>query len=322
MSYLRKYKKHLLTGFIIGFIVIVALLIYADLTDVLRVLSGIDLRYVPLIVILAPLNYLFRFIKWNYYLNISGIAPEPKMNRYIFMSGLSMTITPAKVGELLKCYLLKEHAGAPVSKTSSIVIAERITDGISMVILATLGSLAYPYGKIVIPVSAALLLFLITIFHVEPLFKYISNPLLNIKFKFLQKSVAFLIDFQQSAKKLFSIRNLLFAVLIGVISWGFEGLIVYLAVKALGGEISVLGSLFVVSLSALIGALSFIPGGLGITEGSIMALLMLTGIGKEMAAATTVITRFSTLWLGVSIGVVGLILTNREFVKAGKEVVS
>jgi glycosyltransferase 2 family protein len=320
MSYLRKYKKHLLTGFIIGFIVIVALLIYADLTDVIRVLSGIDLRYVPLIVILAPLNYLFRFIKWNYYLNISGIAPEPRMNRYIFMSGLSMTITPAKVGELLKCYLLKEHAGAPVSKTSSIVMAERITDGISMVILATLGSLAYPYGKIVIPVAAALLLFFITAFHVEPLFKYISNLLLNIKFNFLKKSFVFLIDFQQSAKKLFSICNLLIAVLIGTISWGFEGLIVYLAVKALGGEISVLGSLFVVSLSALIGALSFIPGGLGITEGSIMTLLMLTGIGKEMAAATTVITRFSTLWLGVSVGVVGLILTNREFSRAGKKV--
>jgi len=320
MGVIEKYKRPLLIGLLIGFAITIGLLVFADIREVSTVFRAMDLRYLPLILILAPLNYIFRFIKWNYYLNISGIAPETKMNRYIFMSGLSMTITPAKIGELLKCYLLKEHVNAPVSKTTSIVMAERITDGISMVILATLGSIAYPYGKIVIPVSTALLLVLLTIFQVEPLFKYISNLLLNIEFHFIQKSVAFLIDFQRSAKKLFSTRNLLFAVLIGVISWGFEGLIVYLTVKALGGEISVLGSLFVVSLSALIGALSFIPGGLGVTEGSIMALLMLTGIGKEMAAAATVITRFSTLWLGVSVGIVGLILTNSEFARAGKKV--
>ncbi len=311
MDFLSRYKRPLLTGFILGIAVIVLLLGIADFQGVAAVFSRIDLKLLPVILLLAPLNYLFRYVKWNYYLKIAGLEPDPRMNRYIFMSGLSMTITPGKVGELLKCYLLKEHMGAPVSKTSSIVMAERVTDALSMVVLASLGFLAYPYGKVVVPISAGILFTVILVLHSDRLFKGITARLANVNW--LDKALSFLRDFQRSAKMLFSTRSLLFAVGIGVVSWGFEGFVVYFAVKALGGEISILGSFFVVAFSSLLGALSFLPGGLGVAEGSIMAILLLTGIGKEMAAATTVITRFSTLWLGVGVGIVGLVLTQRAF---------
>jgi len=109
MNYLGKYKKPILTGFLIGISVVVALLIVADFEEVMRVFGEIDKPILPLIFVLASLNYFFRYLKWNYYLKIGGIFPEPKMNRYIFMSGLSMTTTPGKIGELLKCYLLSKE---------------------------------------------------------------------------------------------------------------------------------------------------------------------------------------------------------------------
>lgn len=313
MDYLSRYRRPLITGLLLGMAVLLIILFLADFRNVARVFAEMDLRLLPLILILAPFNYFFRYLKWNYYLKISGIRPEPKMNRYIFMSGLSMTITPGKVGELLKCYLMKEHLGTPVSRTSSIVLAERVTDALAMVVLALLGFLAYPYGRTAVPIAAGILFALIIIFHSEALFKLLTNRLMKVEL--LQKSAAFLLDFQRSARTLFSTRHLLIAVGIGVVSWGFEGFVVYLAVTALGGEISVLGSFFVVAFSSLLGALSFLPGGLGVAEGSIMTILVLTGLGAEMAAAATLITRFSTLWLGVGVGVVGLALTQREFAR-------
>jgi benzoate-CoA ligase family protein len=120
---LGKYKKPLFSGIIIGLAVAVALLIAGDLQGVFRTVLSINLRYLALILVLAPLNYFFRYIKWSYYLKLTGLQVEPKMNRLIFVSGLAMTISPGKIGELLKCYLLKEHMGAPVSTTSSIVMA-------------------------------------------------------------------------------------------------------------------------------------------------------------------------------------------------------
>jgi len=313
MNRISNYKRPLFTGFLIGISVIVVLLIIADLPNVLTVLSGIDKTILPLIFILAPLNYLLRYFKWNYYLKIAGIYPESKINRYIFLSGLSMTITPGKLGELLKCYLLKEHLNTPVSQTSSIVMAERVTDALAMVVLASFGFLAYPYGRYVVPATAGILLTTIVLFRTDSLFTFLSRKL--VRSIFLNKGMSFINEFQQSAKLLFSVRSLLYAIGIGVVSWGFEGFVVFLTVKALGGKISILGSFFVVSFSSLLGGLSFLPGGLGVAEGSIMAILVLTGMGKEMAAATTVITRFSTLWLGVAVGVIGLILLQKEFNK-------
>ncbi len=313
MDYFNKYKRPIFIGLFIGFAVLVIILIIADVRAVAQIFADIDLRFVPLIVLMAPLNYLLRFIKWNYYLKISGIRPEPRMNRYIFVSGLSMTITPGKVGELLKCYLMKEHIDAPISKTSSIVMAERVTDAMAMVVLALLGFLAFPHGKIVVAVTTAILLMVLVIIQSDYLFNLFFNQV--IKMRLLKKSASFLRNFQVSAKTLFSTRHLVFAVGISVISWGFEGLVVYLAIIALGGEMSILGSFFIVSFSSLLGVLSFLPGGVGVAEGSILTILIFTGIRTDIAAATTVITRISTLWLGVALGIVGLILTNQELIK-------
>lgn len=305
-----KYRKPLFSGLVIGMAVLVVLLMLSDIRGVISVFSRFDLRLLPLILLLAPLNYIFRFMKWNYYLKLAGLRPDPKANRLIFMSGLSMTITPGKLGELLKCYLLREHMGAPYSTTSSIVMAERLTDGIAMVILAAFGCLAYTYGVYALLVIAFFLFMALIIFQFDGIFRSFSG--LVGKTILLKKFAGFLPAFQQNAKKLFSMKSLLIAVGIGVVSWSFEGLVIFLAVKAFGGDISVLGSVFVVSFSSLLGALSFLPGGLGVAEGSIMALLVLTGVGKEMAAATTLLTRFSTLWLGVAIGLVGLCMVQKK----------
>jgi uncharacterized protein (TIRG00374 family) len=310
---MSKYKKPLFSGLLMGLAVVALVLMLGDLKGVIRVFAGFNLRYLPLILMLAPLNYIFRYLKWNYYLKLAGLSPEAKMNRLIFISGLSMTVTPGKVGELLKCYLLKEHMEAPLSATSSIVMAERLSDAVAMVILASFGTLAYTYGGYILLATSGILATAILFFQCDYLFRYFERLL--GKRGFLQGCASFLLEFQQNAKRLFTLSSLFFAVGIGVISWGFEGLVIFLAVRAFGGEISVLGSVFVVSFSSLLGALSFLPGGLGVAEGSIMALLVLTGLGREMAAATTLVTRFSTLWLGVGIGIVGLYLTQKELFK-------
>ncbi len=312
-----KYKKPLFSGLIIGLAAAAALLLAGDLGGVARAILGFDRRFLVPILLLAPLNYLFRYIKWNYYLRLTGLQVEPRMNRLIFISGLAMTITPGKIGELLKCYLLKEHLGAPVGTTSSIVMAERLTDGLAMVILASSGCLSYAYGGYVPAATAVVLTAAVILLQYDGFFNYFCSSL--GKSGLLRRLSTFLLQFQQNAKRLFTLRGLLFAVGIGVISWGFEGLVVFFAVRGFGGDISVLRSIFVVSFSSLAGALSFVPGGLLVAEGSIMALLLLAGLGREMAAAVTLVTRFSTLWLGVLIGFLGLCRVQRNFFQKGKQ---
>src|SRR5579872_441952 len=102
--------------------------------------------YLPLILVLTLFNYFCRFFKWQYFLKRLNLQVPWLKSLLIFISGLSMAITPGKVGELLKAYMLKRAIGAPISRTSPIIVAERLSDGIAMLLLAATGLVLYRFG--------------------------------------------------------------------------------------------------------------------------------------------------------------------------------
>jgi uncharacterized membrane protein YbhN (UPF0104 family) len=65
----------------------------------------------------------------------------------------------------------------------------------------------------------------------------------------------------------------------------------------------------VLATSTLVGSASLLPGGLGAAEASSAALLRLVlPISGPKAVVATLLIRFCTLWFGVGIGVVSLLL--------------
>ena len=50
------------------------------------------------------------------------------------------------------------------------------------------------------------------------------------------------------------------------------------------------------------GAFTFLPGGIGLTEASMTGILVATGMDASSASAATLITRVATLWWGVAVG--------------------
>ncbi|MBT8386971.1 MAG: flippase-like domain-containing protein, partial [Ignavibacteria bacterium] len=136
---LKKLKKNVLFSIVIGGLLYLAFTIYADYQSVINAFSKFNWLLLPLLLFLSFLNYFTRFIKWDYYLSIVNIKLKKIDSLSIFMSGLIMSVTPGKVGELLKSYLVKEVANEPISKTAPIIIAERITDFISLLIIAIVG---------------------------------------------------------------------------------------------------------------------------------------------------------------------------------------
>ena len=57
-----------------------------------------------------------------------------------------MSVTPGKFGELLKSYMLKQISNEPISKTAPIVLVERITDFLSLLFIAIIGSYLFGIG--------------------------------------------------------------------------------------------------------------------------------------------------------------------------------
>ena len=180
-----KLKKKILLSLIIGGIVYLAFTIYADYQKVISVFSEFNLILLPVLFVLSFSNYFTRFFKWDYYLSVINIELKKFDSLSIFMSGLIMSITPGKVGELLKAYLVKEVTTIPVSRTAPVIFAERITDFLSLLLIAVIGAYTFDYGlKLALGVTA---FFIILIYFISN--KKISLSILSYleRFSFLKK---------------------------------------------------------------------------------------------------------------------------------------
>ena len=305
-----KLRKRLIFSVIFGLVIFIGLSLYADVGAVAAAFAKFRWSFIPAILALTLLNYLLRFYKWHYYLGIIGVNIRVKDSLAVFLSGLSMSVTPAKLGEVFKSYLLNRLNGTEVSRSVPVVFAERITDVLGLLILAAISFSTFRYGKEVLIAVLAVLLVLIMVIQSRS----ICNKLLQMSrsIPVIGRITDNLARAYESAYSLLRWRVLLVAVTLSIVSWGFECVAMYLVLRGFAVDVSVLLSTFVFSFSSLAGAVSMIPGGLGIAEGSSAGLLMLSGIAKEIAASATVTIRFCTLWFGVIVGVITLLLAMRK----------
>ncbi len=305
-----------------GFLVVTALALLADLPKMLQALSHFAWGYLPAILGLTLFNYALRFVKFHYYLGRIGLRVGLGDSMAIFISGLSMAMTPGKVGELLKAFLLKGRTGAPLSRTAPVIMAERLTDGVAMLLLASGGLLLYRQGLPIFLLVVAGAVTMVVVVQVRPL----SERLLELagRLPVVGNRAAALRAFYESSYRLLWWPSLLLAIVIGFVSWSGECVAFYYTLIGLGlppsWELLVQAS-FILGISTLAGSVSLLPGGLGVAEGSVYGLLLLLlHITKQKAAAATLIIRFCTLWFGVTVGVVALLAFSRRFGAVALEV--
>lgn len=315
MNLVRLHRGKLLLSIVFGVLVMLGLLIFGDYQQTIAALSQFRLEFLPVIIGLTLLNYALRFVKWHYYIRLLGATSVSRVDSMlIFLTGMSMTVTPGKVGELLKIGLLSSASGISFTRIAPILVAERMTDGLALLLLASGGIVVFGLGWEVLVGTLALSAVVIGLSQVRPLALWVLGlgerlPVINTKVHLLR-------EFYEGSFTLFRGFPLFIAILLGTISWAGECLAFFFVLVALGVEPSmmlVLQSAFILAVSTLAGAFLLTPGGLGVAEGGIAGLTrFLVGTTNEVAAAATIIIRICTLWFGVLVGAIALaIYTSR-----------
>ncbi len=288
----------------VGFL---ALGLYGDLSKVGGALLHFRWVLLPAILGLTLANYGIRFLKWHYYMGQLGVDIGWRDSLAVFLGGLAMVVTPGKVGEFFKAYLVRRVAGTPVARTMPVVVCERLTDGVAMIGLSSAGLVLFGYGWQAIAAVAALAVALIVAVQYRPLALALLS--LGERVPFLAGRMHHLHEFYDAAYRLLRFRNLALAVGMGLVSWAGECIAFYLVLTGLGlsGDRLLTASFFVLAVSTLLGSLSLLPGGLGVADGSITGLLLAVAVvGRDEAVAATLLIRFCTLWFGVSLGLATL----------------
>ena len=221
-----------------------------------------------------------------------------------------MSITPGKMGELLKSYFLKEIYNEEVSKTSSIIITERITDFISVVLLALIGVYVFDYGRSIVIVTGLFFLFTVILISSKKLSLKIIQFFAQIKI--VEKFIPPILNFYESSYNLLRPKPLIYATLISLVAWFFECLGFYIILNNFNESISLMWATFVYTFSTIAGAITMLPAGLGVTEGSLTYLLVTNGLKESYAVASTILIRIATLWFAVLVGLIGLLLLKKS----------
>ncbi len=317
---LKKIRRNILISLAVAGLLYLGFSIYADFDHVALAFTRFNWLLFPVLLLLTLMNYLTRFLKWDYYLSLLNIKIKKIDSFSIFMSGLIMSVTPGKMGELLKSYLVKEITKTPISKTAPIVLVERITDFVSLIFITLIGAYIFNYGReIVLAVGAFFLVILILISN-----KKIALPIINSleKIKYLKKHLGSIHDAYESSYQMLRPVPLIKMTLLSLVSWSFECFGYHLILINFNIEVSFLWAAFSYGFATIVGAISMLPGGLGVTEGSLTFLLIQNNYPKDVAVASTFIIRVVTLWFAVVIGILSVTFYQNRFGKITVETVS
>ncbi|MCX7832027.1 MAG: flippase-like domain-containing protein [Actinobacteria bacterium] len=311
----RKIFRGLAYSLIIASILMVVLGFYADFGAFLDALRKFKFTLIAIVTFLSLLNYLTRFLRWNFYLKSVGVNITLNISAYTFFSGLLMSVTPGKSGEILKSLILKDSKGIPITLTAPVVFAERLTDLIAVVLLASAFSISFSVDYRVIVVAVIMIILLISLFFSERFMLAIER--LFLRFKRLEKFVVSLHNLFKGVKSLLGIKPILVGTAFGTLAWILESVGFYLLLLSITSSTKISFAIFVYTISTLAGAVSMLPGGLVFTEATMSSILISTGYPKPASIAATVLIRALTLWFGSFLGLAVFLLNKRRFLGEG-----
>lgn len=313
----QELNRKIFKIFVLSTAIIMLILIGLDIKGFVKAILKFNIIYVPIILALIILNYFFRYLKWKFYLSSADVKISFKDSIKIFLAAIPMTLTPGKIGEALKAYIIKVKYNYPITYTLPVVLVERITDALGMLILAGIGGLIFNFGAFLLGVVLLIVIGVVMCLLNNSLFRKIINILNFIPF--LKRYVEPIMSFYENVCNLLNVKVLASGILIGIAAWIIEGGIVYFCIKGAGAQISFLYSIFMLALSSIIGVISMIPGGVAASEGSLLAMLLSAGIDSGRTGLIILLIRISTLWIGVVIGVIALMHVEKELKKSGFE---
>ncbi|MCK8115467.1 lysylphosphatidylglycerol synthase transmembrane domain-containing protein [Anaerosoma tenue] len=301
--------RYILRGLVIAAIgsavVSAVLVVVSDGSEVVRALGDFDPLVLVWMLLMGAVGFFVRSMRWGALMRVAGHRVPLRDALYLQISGQAMTVTPGRVGEVVKPWLAREIAGMRMTRSVTLVFAERVADLIAVCLLAlgglwALGGATWTLVLGIVVVGGGTALAGSSWFHGLALRIVRSRE----KARKHEASAEAIADTLRCALHW---RVLAWSVPASVVAWGLEGVGFALCLDAFGFD--VLGALVGVSVYAvatIAGAFSFLPGGIGLTEASMAGILVAAGMPAAAASGATIVTRVATLWWGVALGWIAL----------------
>ena len=283
-------------------------LFVSDYNIISEKISNFKINYLLLILFFVSASWIPLIIKWHFLLKNSEVDVPLTKSIAVFFSGVAFEITPGQIGALIKSQILKTSYNIPRTKTVPIVIVEKVYDLIGAILASVIGIIILGMEIYLIAIAISVLAFIFFFMYHKPASELFFNRI--TKLKFFSKHIENISGFYEIVQKSTNVRAATICILLALAYWFMVSAAAYYTLISFDVNIlDYLKVLAIYSTSTLLGAISFIPAGIGITEGSIAGLFTLNGIDVSTALILAVMIRIFTLWYSVSVGFIALKFT-------------
>ena len=273
--------------------------------NVVNSIKQVGIKGIAAALGLSLVNYGLRFLRWQYFLSVLGHRIPWKPSLRIYMSGFALTTTPGKTGEALRSVFLKDY-GVPFRRSFGAFLAERLSDLLSVTLLASMGLLIYPEAWPILLIVLGMLAFIFFAVQKDSWLVWLERMAKKLLSEKYGHVIEFMLETIRSFRCCFSPAVLTTAICFGVVAWSAEALALYYILLLLGHDIGLLAAVFVYGFSLVIGGITLLPGGLGGAEVTMLQMLVMNGIPAALAVAATLVIRLTTLWFSVLLGFIAL----------------
>jgi len=278
----------------------VTLTLISDVTKVLNFYNNIKYEFVILALLLQFLALIIRTIRQKKLLDAIDVHLSTIENFKVYFSGVALISTPIGIGQAIKSQILKDKLGISRSKTLPIVLLERYYDILSIIIiLIIITSISFNLqSALIIGISSILMAIFFALLYKNG-FVRIKEILSRIK---LIQRIIPSNELDDSLSYLIKSRNVFIGIGVSLVIWTIDALGVYFVFKSFSLDINILKAIQYYLTSLAYGTVSFLPGGVGITEGSMIGLLIQDNYDLHTASALVIFVRLSTIWFATILG--------------------
>lgn len=278
-------------------------------------LSRFNAVVAPLVVLLAVGWFVLQGVRWHFLLRVAGSGLRMGDSTLLSIAGQTITAL-LPLGDLTRAVFAADAAGLEIGAAAATVTVQELTFTLFLVLLATPGMIALHLGTGIVAAVIAGVLGIFAILTVPPLFRIVRRTAALLPLP--RRVLAQVDELQLETVGLLRRRDTLGWSLLDLARAAGGATVLWLIVQGLDpGTVSWWKAAFVVAVAYVGGAVSFLPGGTGANDASVVGLLVLLGLDPGTAAAAALLQRVLFTGLAAGLGLAAYLIVRRRFELGG-----
>ena len=301
--------KRRLVPVVVGLATLVGLFMVIQPGAVVTALRGTDLRLVGAAMLVTALYYVIQGVRWHFLLREAGVRLRLHESVLINLAGQTVTAV-LPLGDLTRALFASEATGAPFGAAAAAVTVQELTFTSLLILSATPALVGIPGGWLISGLVLGGVAGVLVILIVPGVFRRVRALIGRIPL--VRRSAGQIDTLRDETVTLLTRPVAMLSGVIDLLRVGLAALAMALILRALNVQLGWWPVVLTVAVAYLGGALSFLPGGIGANELTIIGVLSGFGVPHAPALAAALLERIALTGVPSAVGLLAYIAIHRR----------